>query len=156
MVLHTYLTQRSTMNEYTFHHRIIIEYIYTPFRSSSIEISGKNWFKLMLCRGREVKAQYQTGVRFVVLSKDRSIECARFESEFQPTWHGIGHRFSILQRRVGPGPGQRLRRWSIANNIETCHPRIPYTAIPFHVYFVLFSDRWPIPSRAILRTEWPT
>lgn len=144
------------MNEYTFHHRIIIEYIYTlSFEAHRSKYREK--IDLNLCRrGREVKAQYQTGVRFVVLSKDRSIECARFESEFQPTWHGIGHRFSILQRRVGPGPGQRLRRWSIANNIETCHPRIPYTAIPFHVYFVLFSDRWPIPSRAILRTEWPT
>lgn len=33
--------------------------------------------------------------------------------------------------------------------------RTPYTAIPFYVYFVLFSDRWPIPSRAILPTTRP-
>lgn len=26
-------------------------------------------------------------------------------------------------------------------------PLPSYTAIPFHVYFVLFSDRWPIPRR---------
>lgn len=61
-------------------------------------------------RGREVKAQYEACVRFVDLSKDRPIERAHLESEFQPTWRRIGHRFSILQRRVGPGPGQRLRR----------------------------------------------
>ena len=98
-------------------------------------------------RGREVKAQYEACVRFVDLSKDFNRRGVESDTDFQ-----------FYSAELDPAPDKDYEGEVSPITLKRAPSpplRTTYTAIPFYVYFVLFSDRWPIPSRAILPTTRP-